>query len=558
MDSNKNEILFISTKSEIKQTIVSVNSILKNKSADSFYSINLILLGDIDESEIQKINTMKKIDFIIKTVHYKINTLKELVLELDNVLSSLDKVLYFNNNVLILKDLTNLYQTDINGFYAGAVEEFTQNSSNRFNIGVMLLNLKMIRKDNIKEKLISNKTSKYNLDFFYETFNKIFKGNVFFLPLINNSITNIIFNKTFDDLYLHYGLFQNKNRIDLLDEIVVVQFGSKYMPWKFDNIPFQYIWNFYYEEIYVNEKLDLIHLDTQTLQREFCEYKNNAWEIIKATYLNEIDNLKLTDIEKLIYNFETNFKVFNSEILYIVIENILEEFYKIVRNDKLEALRVIQNYFIKLNCMYFINPSKFNNYSVFKIIIEFDFEIYEHFVNIIPIAFATNEKYVPYLCTSISSLVENSNKHHKYKIYIIYTDISERSINKILKEFNNIKHISIEFIDVNAHINYDIMYQCGYFTKEMYYRILIPILLPMYNKVVYLDCDTIVDTDIANLYFEDIRDNFIAGSKNINCNKFTSYLDTHELIIPDLYINSGVLVFNIDQINQTQLSSSIF
>ena len=68
----------------------------------------------------------------------------------------------------------------------------------------------------------------------------------------------------------------------------------------------------------------------------------------------------------------------------------------------------------------------------------------------IPIFFAVDDTYIPFLAVSLQSLVDNSSEKNKYEIKILYTHVSEENMQKIKKyEKENIK---IEFVDLSNNL----------------------------------------------------------------------------------------------------------
>lgn len=51
---------------------------------------------------------------------------------------------------------------------------------------------------------------------------------------------------------------------------------------------------------------------------------------------------------------------------------------------------------------------------------------------------------------------------------------------------------------------------------SIFYRLFIPELFPQYDKAVYLDADTIICTDIADLYNTEIGDNMFASCPDLS------------------------------------------
>ena len=64
----------------------------------------------------------------------------------------------------------------------------------------------------------------------------------------------------------------------------------------------------------------------------------------------------------------------------------------------------------------------------------------------VPVVFALDDNYLPYLAVSIQSLIDNGSKDNFYKIYAFNTGIKEES----KKRFNvyNTENSSVEFVNV--------------------------------------------------------------------------------------------------------------
>ena len=101
---------------------------------------------------------------------------------------------------------------------------------------------------------------------------------------------------------------------------------------------------------------------------------------------------------------------------------------------------------------------------------------------VIPIFFAVDDYYIPFLAVGLQSLVEHSCEEYEYLIKILNTNISEKSKKKI-KKYER-ENINIEFVDLNYYIEKvkDKLYTRDYYTKTTYFRLFLPELYPQYDK----------------------------------------------------------------------------
>ena len=174
--------------------------------------------------------------------------------------------------------------------------------------------------------------------------------------------------------------------------------------------------------------------------------------------------------------------------------------------------------------------------------------------------FAFDDKYSKYFAVTLLSLVENSKPEYLYDIVIFTSDLSDRNAKRLLKSVPS--NFSIRFFNIKKYITAcfeDIKLSAkSYWSVEMYYRIFIPVIMNKYDKVLYLDSDTIFNNDIHDLFnidFEDkeiiaISDTVKLVLKNKEMQKRIKYIKNDLGISnPKHYFNSGVILFNIQKIN---------
>ena len=51
----------------------------------------------------------------------------------------------------------------------------------------------------------------------------------------------------------------------------------------------------------------------------------------------------------------------------------------------------------------------------------------------IPVCFATDDNYVPFLAVAVASLIDNASKENFYRIFVLITQLKEDNIAKIKK-----------------------------------------------------------------------------------------------------------------------------
>ncbi len=174
--------------------------------------------------------------------------------------------------------------------------------------------------------------------------------------------------------------------------------------------------------------------------------------------------------------------------------------------------------------------------------------------NIIPIFFAIDDGYIPFLAVALQSLVEHISNENNYLIKVLYTCISKENQEKI-KKYEN-KNLNIEFVDLNYYIDKvkDKLYTRDYYTKTTYFRLFIPELYPQYSKAIYLDGDITILDDVANLYNIDMENNLVAAVPDGAVQTIKPFQDYVERVVGvadyNNYFNAGILLMNLDELRK--------
>lgn len=172
----------------------------------------------------------------------------------------------------------------------------------------------------------------------------------------------------------------------------------------------------------------------------------------------------------------------------------------------------------------------------------------------IPVFFAVDDGYSPFLAVSIQSLADHASPENQYSIKILHTDISVENKKKISKYQR--ENIDIEFVDLNYYIEkiQDKLYTRDYYSKTTYFRLFIPNLYPQYDKALYLDCDIVILDDIANLYGIDMGDNLVAAAPDDVIQTIKVFQDYVEKVVGVAdhrnYFNAGILLMNLDELRK--------
>ena len=284
-------------------TAVGMTSAILNKNDNSIYHFILLLNGVSDDNKSKLLQLKSKnvlIDFIdvssdkysainVQT-HVQVSAL--LKFDIPNLISE-NKILYIDGDVIIQKDLTELYYTDIKQYSLAAVrdmggellQKFNEKVgvSKYFNSGVMLLNLERWRKDNISEKLILAKKNNPQwkcMD--QDALNYVLSSSTKWIDVKYNSMIALYkaYNYDIEEVNDFYkSNYKTYNRLEKDSIIIHLAGESKQRPWKVIGGAFCSLWDEYYKKSPFKNKI---------LNRELYKTKN-----VKAEKGKEIKTYKL-------------------------------------------------------------------------------------------------------------------------------------------------------------------------------------------------------------------------------------------------------------------------
>ena len=193
----------------------------------------------------------------------------------------------------------------------------------------------------------------------------------------------------------------------------------------------------------------------------------------------------------------------------------------------------------------------------------------------ITVVFSTDRNYVSYLSVTLASIIENSSSKNNYDIIILTNDLLSFQKQFLLSLCMGRSNVSIRFFDMDGYIKnfgLDQLFTVNHITISAYFRLFVGKIFAAYKKILYLDCDLVVNTDIAELYHMDIGDYPIAAALDTTISnsltttgmntavwgRFRTYMkNTLGFTSQSKYFNSGVMVIDIEKFNETDLDHLI-
>jgi lipopolysaccharide biosynthesis glycosyltransferase len=192
----------------------------------------------------------------------------------------------------------------------------------------------------------------------------------------------------------------------------------------------------------------------------------------------------------------------------------------------------------------------------------------------IAVCIAFNNAFAPYAGVLIKSIVNVSTKENNYDIVVLHTDVSTESKTRFQLMIKGKKNFSIRFVETAPFFHGLDLPTHMHFGKEIYYRLRIPTIFSNYGKVVYLDADTVVLRDVADLHNENMAQKYFAAVPDYVMKGFrklkicslreTGGLESEKYLTnyvgmknPENYFQSGVMVFNVTVLKKENVEEKL-
>lgn len=158
------------------------------------------------------------------------------------------------------------------------------------------------------------------------------------------------------------------------------------------------------------------------------------------------------------------------------------------------------------------------------------------------ILYQSDENYVPIMGISITSLFENNQDIEYLKVFIAEYKIKDESKDKLIKLAERYNR-EIEFLDMT---NFDAYLESMGLPKwrgaySACYKLFLTQYFPDYvDRILYIDCDTIIMPGVIDANSIDLPDHAIAMVRSENKKEYLKKSGAG-----DYYYNTGVILFNI-------------
>lgn len=167
------------------------------------------------------------------------------------------------------------------------------------------------------------------------------------------------------------------------------------------------------------------------------------------------------------------------------------------------------------------------------------------------IAFCLDDNYIKYCFVVIASIIYN-NQNEAITFHLFSDGITDENKQKLQSWLSSYKNKSVVFhkIDISTFKYFPI--KDAYINISTYFRLAMPFLLSDIKKVLYLDCDVIVNQSLKDLWDVDISGYACAGVRD-RINDSIRLYNRLNYPMSDGYVNAGVLLINLEKWRQDNI-----
>lgn len=188
----------------------------------------------------------------------------------------------------------------------------------------------------------------------------------------------------------------------------------------------------------------------------------------------------------------------------------------------------------------------------------------------IQLAVATDARFSPYCHVLVTSVIRNRRKDYGINIILLEGGLSENDKNLFRHYADKYPKVNVQILSM-AHAFSNVYFRPP-FTKETFYRLVLPELLPNHKKILYLDADMAAVGDIIELWNTNLGTAPIAAARDyinvgfqetgVHSDHATGGLPAKEYAtkvlgmegIENDYFQAGMLIMNLDVMRDRNMS----
>lgn len=175
---------------------------------------------------------------------------------------------------------------------------------------------------------------------------------------------------------------------------------------------------------------------------------------------------------------------------------------------------------------------------------------------VIHVVYASDDRFCEIMGVSILSLYENNKDMKDIAIYVLDSGISDenrRKIDSIPDKYNRMSITWLKAVDISTELSMNVEVDRG--SLSQYARLFVSSSLPAdLKRVIYLDCDIIIEKSLNELWKLDLKGNTIGALKDAFSKQYRKNIDLKPY---DIMFNSGVMLIDLDKWKENNIEKKL-
>ncbi len=143
-----------------------------------------------------------------------------------------------------------------------------------------------------------------------------------------------------------------------------------------------------------------------------------------------------------------------------------------------------------------------------------------------------------------------------YTVHVLHTGLTKKVISQVQQAFDE-PTFRLCFHDVSQTINAlsTRLHTRDYYSRSTYFRLFIPNMFPDISRGLYLDCDILVQANIADLFDTDLGGHMVGAVTDglvQHMPRLHPYVEKHVGVPARMYFNAGVLLMDLDAMRKAR------
>lgn len=166
--------------------------------------------------------------------------------------------------------------------------------------------------------------------------------------------------------------------------------------------------------------------------------------------------------------------------------------------------------------------------------------------NELHVVYASDDKFAEILGVSLVSLLDNNQDMEQIYIYVLDSGVSndnKEKVESLCEKYDRVLPRWIPAINISKALNVDVIADRG--SLSQYARLFISSVMPeTLSRVLYLDCDIIVNESLSELWNLDLQGNTIGALMDAFSKQYRANIDLEPM---DVMFNSGVMLVDLNR-----------